>query len=130
MAYEEENARRTNHRKDNKNEIFSLPRDTVIRPIITYASVIFYNCPKTHFRRLQVLQNKCLRMILSAPFDSRISDLHEKLMIPTIEQFVSKISKNFYEKSRTHENNLISPLGIYSRESLPFRVIHNLPRAI
>jgi endonuclease/exonuclease/phosphatase family metal-dependent hydrolase len=103
---------------------------TYIRPIITYASTIFHNCPKSHFSRLQILQNKCLRMILSAPYDSRITKLHAELKIPTIEEFVAKCAKTFYEKTTEHENDLIRPLGNYSADSLSFRLIHNLPRAI
>jgi hypothetical protein len=101
-----------------------------IRPLLTYACPVFQNCPKTHFRKLQVFQNKCLRMILSAQYDTRISDLHQETNVPTIREFVDKITENFYRKCSIHENNLINTLGDYNAESLAFRVKHPMPRQV
>ena len=47
-----------------------------IRPILTYACQVYSNCPKIHFNRLQMMQNKCLRMVLSAPYFTRTTELH------------------------------------------------------
>lgn len=101
-----------------------------IRPVLTYAGTVYQNCPLIHFKRLQILQNKCLRMALSAPYDTRISYLHEKSKIPTIREFVSKNADKFYEKVKCNENPLIKPLGDYTANSLTFRVKHKLPRAV
>jgi hypothetical protein len=101
-----------------------------IRPIFTYACPVFSNCPKTHFSRLQIMQNKCLRMVLSAPFYTRTHDLHHETNVPTIREFVDKITENFYRKAKYHSNKLISNLGKYTTEPLPFRVKHRMPRAL
>jgi Reverse transcriptase (RNA-dependent DNA polymerase)/Endonuclease-reverse transcriptase len=101
-----------------------------IRPIFTYACPVLANCPQTHFRKLQIVQNKCLRMILSAPFFTRTSFLHEELKIPMIRDFVDKITKNFYDRSKQHENTLISTLGDYKLDNLPFRLKHRLPKTV
>ena len=50
------------------------------------------------------MQNKCLRMVLSAPFDTRIADLHRETKIPTVREFVDKITENFYRKAEYHTN--------------------------
>jgi hypothetical protein len=63
-----------------------------IRPIITYASTIFHNCPKTHFQRLQIFQNECLRMALNKEYGTANLELHREAKIPTIEEFVTKTS--------------------------------------
>jgi hypothetical protein len=98
-----------------------------IRPLLTYACPIFTNCPKTHFRKLQIFQNKCLRMVLNAPYFTRITDLHSETNMPTIREFVDKITEKFYFKIRNHPNDLVNCLGNYTAESLPFRVKHRMP---
>jgi hypothetical protein len=101
-----------------------------IRPILTYACPVFTNCPKTHFNRLQIMQNKCLRMALSAPFFTRTTDLHRDAKVPTIRNFTNSITENFYRKASFNKNNLVSNLGKYTTEPLPFRVKHRMPRAL
>lgn len=101
-----------------------------IRPILTYAGTIIINCPTTHFKRLQTLQNKCLRMVLSKPFYTRTTELHEQARIPTIRDFVLKNTDRFYLNTLTHDNQLVKPLGNYTIDSLPFRLKHRLPKAV
>ena len=100
-----------------------------IRPILTYAGTLIANCPKTQFNRLQIMQNKCLRMALSKPYSTRVSKLHSEAKIPTIREFVDKNSNKFYECTKKHENPLISPLGCYTAGSVPFKIKHKLPRS-
>lgn len=99
-----------------------------IRPIMTYACPVFANCAKCHMQRLQVLQNKCLRMVLNAPFRTRISSLHKSTGIPMIKTFVDKLTDNFYTQSAKSSNKLVSRLGDYSRRSNFTRAKHRLPR--
>lgn len=103
---------------------------SVIRPILTYACVIFNNCAKTHLNKLQVMQNKCLRMILNADFYERNVDLHERAGIPFIRDFIDKLTNNFYEKAATHSNDLIASLGNYILDDEGRRVKHRLPRSL
>ena len=100
-----------------------------IRPVMTYAGTIILNSAKTHLNRLQVMQNKCLRMALSAPYYTKTSDLHLRANIPTITQFIKNNADTFYDNTKDHENPLIKPLGTYTSGSIPFRVKHRLPRA-
>jgi hypothetical protein len=77
-----------------KNSCLSLkPKLTLyrsyIRPILTYACPVFANAAKTHLNKLQVLQNKNLRMVLNAPFRTRIQTLHKKTNMPTISEFMT-----------------------------------------
>lgn len=101
-----------------------------IRPIMTYAGTIIFNCAKTHLNRLQITQNKCLRMALSVPYYTKIIDLHKKAKIPLIKEFISKNAETFYNSVKDHENPLIQQLGKYTSDSIPVRVKHRLPRAI
>ncbi|CRK90404.1 CLUMA_CG004194, isoform A [Clunio marinus] len=96
---------------------------TLIRPIMTYACPIFSNCPDVHFKRLQIQQNKLLRMVLNAPFFTRTTDLHKEANdIPTIRQFVDKLTKQFYSRASSHENKLVKNLGNYDIRNMGFRI--------
>ena len=99
-----------------------------IRPVLTYACPVFTNCPKVHFNRLQIMQNKCLRMVLSAPYFTWTTELHHDTNLPTIRGFVDKLTENFYRKTNFHSNELISSLEKYATE--PFKVKLRMPRAI
>jgi hypothetical protein len=99
-----------------------------IRPIMTYACPVFANCAIGHMQRLQVLQNKCLRMVLNAPFRTRIASLHKRTRIPMINSFVKKLTDNFYKNSAKSSNKLVSRLGDYSRQSGLKFPKHRLPR--
>jgi hypothetical protein len=98
-----------------------------IRPIVTYACAVFAKCADCHMRRLQVLQNKCLRMVCNAPYRTRISTLHQKSKISRIKSFVEKITENFYKTCAKSSNKLVSRLGDYSPSALQSPK-HRLPR--
>jgi hypothetical protein len=116
-----------------KNSCLSLkPKLTLyrsyIRPILTYACPIFANAAKTHLNKLQVLQNKNLRMVLNAPFRTRIQTLHKKTNMPTINEFITKLTDKFYIRASGSTNRLVKRLGDYSQRTLPQRLKHKLPR--
>lgn len=54
-----------------------------IRPIIAYAIPVFSNYP-TVLKKLQVFQNKCLRMASNSEYETRNSYLHRICKMPTI----------------------------------------------
>ena len=99
-----------------------------IRPILTYACPVFANAAKTHIKKLQVAQNRNLRMVLSAKYRKRTQLLHNRANIPTIEKFIKKLTESFYKKSAYSANVLVKRLGVYSNRSLPSRLKHKLPR--
>ena len=99
-----------------------------IRPILTYACPVYANAAKLHIKKLQVAQNKNLRMVLSAPYRTQSHLLHKRTNIPTIKDFIAKLTKSFYRNSARSENELVKRLGEYSSRS-PFpRLKHKLPR--
>lgn len=68
----------------------------VIRPTITYAAPVWCSASKTAITRLQRIQNKCLRLILRADRYTRAADLHAEANIETINSFIQKRAKKFY----------------------------------
>ncbi|CAG9804526.1 unnamed protein product [Chironomus riparius] len=103
-----------------------------IRPIMTYACPIFVNAAKCHINKLQLFQNKILRMILDIHWDDFKSnkDIHDSANIPLIKDYIDKITNNFYSKSNSHSNHLIANLGNYDADSLPFVAKHRLPKPV
>lgn len=87
----------------------------IIRPAITYAGPIWCSTSKTSLNKLQRIQNKCLRLVLSRDRYTRIAELHRECDIPTIEDFIRKISIKFYREQITKSSltsNLTDPLQI------------------
>ncbi|KDR21068.1 hypothetical protein L798_04127, partial [Zootermopsis nevadensis] len=69
---------------------------TLLRPIITYAAPAWGYAAKTHISKLQVFQNKVLRIITKLPWVTAIEILHEKIGIATFRYHVRKIANKFY----------------------------------
>lgn len=102
----------------------------IIRPVMTYACQVFNNCAPTSLNRIQIKQNKILRMIFDADWFTTNKSLHKRANIPTVRDYVDKLTRKFYEEAELHDNHLINNIGRYNRDSLGFRVKHRLPRAI
>lgn len=109
-----------------KQEKITIVR-SYIRPILTYACPAFSHCAKTHLKRLQIVQNKCLRMALNAPYRTHISELHREAKMPMIDEFLKKLSNSFYEKAELSENPLIKRLGAIDRSSSFRKIKHRIP---
>lgn len=105
---------------------------TYIRPVLTYGCQIFINAAKCHLSKLQLLQNKILRMILNTDWSDFVSTsaIHDSTNVPLMNEFIGRITDNFYSRISYHPNNLFSSLGNYTSDSLTFRVKHKLPKAL
>lgn len=112
------------------NHLKILIYKSIIRPIMTYACPAFSNSAKSHFNKIQIIQNKILRMALNADFYTRTVDLHAQANIPTIRDYVDKLTNHFYETAANHTSPLVSKLGNYTHDSVEFRVKHRLPKSL
>lgn len=110
-----------------KKHIKILMYKLYIRPIFTYAAPMLANCAKTHLNKLQIFQNKCLRMVLSAPYDTRITKLHDEADTPTVKEFINKLTDKFYLSCECSSNPLIRDLGGYASDP-SFKYKHKMPR--
>jgi hypothetical protein len=79
---------------NNKLLIYKL----AIRPIFTYAAPAFKGIAATHIKKLQVLQNKCLKMILDKPRSESTQLIHEAANIPLVSEYIDKLTKKFDSK--------------------------------
>lgn len=75
------------------------------------------------------MENKCLRMAFNVPYVTSNKFLYDETNLPTIKDFIIKNAKNFYKKVDGHNNPLLSLLGAYSSNPLPFRLSQKLPKA-
>lgn len=90
----------------NKLLIFKM----ILRPSMTYASPAWGNCALSHVRRLQVAQNRCLKMCLNLPFDYPTTDLHEEAQIEMILHHFVRVKDAFQTRCLTSDNPLIASL--------------------
>ena len=84
-----------------------------IRPILVYACPVFANSSACYIQKLQVFQNKILRLALDINwFDfMSVDDIHVKSSIPLMTAFISRLTEGFYAKIQFLQNDLISCLG-------------------
>lgn len=79
--------------QNNKKLIYT----SIIRPLITYAAPVLAMTSKTQKTKIQRLQNKCLRLILTADRYTTIQELHRQTDIPTIIQHIHRLTQSFYQ---------------------------------
>lgn len=69
---------------------------TIIRPLMLYACPIWINASPTNINRIQVMQNKFLRIATNAPWFISNRQLHKELNLPPITHHIAHLSNNFF----------------------------------
>lgn len=87
----------------NKNLIFK----SVIRPTLTFACPIWYKAAKTHIKKLQIIQNKCLKIIYKKRWRYPTHLLHSRSGYEKIQEFMYRLSQNYYNNNRHSTYRLI-----------------------
>ncbi|GBN97044.1 RNA-directed DNA polymerase from mobile element jockey [Araneus ventricosus] len=80
----------------------------ILRPILTYSAPIWCVTAKTHRSKIQILQNKILRIMTNAPWFVRNDVIHKDLKIELIEDHVKNLSRKFFSQLLDHKNPLIN----------------------
>ena len=93
----------------------------IIPSILSYAAPVWSNTPSYNYRRLQVSQSKCLRVIGNYPKRTPIPLLHCNLNIPPIREFIYLLTDKFFNRCPIHPNPLISSIGklLLNQPTLP-----------
>ena len=84
---------------------------TVIRPVMLYACPVWYNASKCHLKKLQILQNKCLKIIYNLPNRFSTNRLHEENHTKPIKDVIEDQTSSFLEKCRRSEYDHIRRLA-------------------
>lgn len=84
---------------------------SLIRSLLLYACEVWGNTCKTNKKKLQVLQNRVLRIAVDAPWFMRNHQLHQELGMPTIEECIRKTTIRFVQKISNCESAKYYQLG-------------------
>ena len=94
---------------------------------MTYGSVVWGAAAKSHIKKLQVVQNKCLRVSTDAPIRTNMSRLQDELGIMTIKECLIKLNVEKIKKALSHENPLITQALDYNPT---IRTRRNRPKSV
>jgi hypothetical protein len=86
--------------------------------MLTYAAPVWSNAPHSNLRRQQVSQSKCLRVIGNYPSRTPIPYLLAALSIPPIQDFIYRLTFNFFTRCPTHPNPFVRSIGDYTLPDL------------
>jgi Reverse transcriptase (RNA-dependent DNA polymerase)/Endonuclease-reverse transcriptase len=78
---------------------------TILRPLITYGCAAWSPLTKTNFRKLQIIQNKCLKMAFDLPPGTYLEDFQKFIKLSSIEELITKLNNNHYHKMLTNKTN-------------------------
>lgn len=83
---------------------------SIFQSILLYACPTWGICSKTHIKKLQICQNKLLKMIMNLPWHYSTSRLHSLCNVDFINDRIRKITDNFTSNCLASENTLVSSL--------------------
>ena len=89
-----------------------------IHSVLTYAAPVWSNKSSSNYRRLQILQSKCLRVIGNSPRRTPISRLRATLNIAPIRDFIYHLTDNFFGSCPAQPNSLVRSIGNYTGADL------------
>jgi len=87
----------------------------LISPMMDYACPTWRSADRSHVRRLQVLQFKCLRLATGAPWYVSKRQIHEDLGVPLFAEHIRALTASFDSKLADAGNLLLRQLGRYLR---------------
>jgi len=87
----------------------------LIRPMMDYACPAWRSAVRSHVRRLQVLQSKCLRLATGAHWYVSNRQIHEDLVASLFADLIRDLTASFDSKLADVENPLVRQLGRYLR---------------
>lgn len=83
---------------------------SVFRPVLTYGCPVWQCCAMSHLRRLQVKQNKLLKMIFNLDPWFPTDELHDIAETETLLEFFNKLTNKFKLSCEISTNPLVVSL--------------------
>ncbi|KAJ1114158.1 hypothetical protein NDU88_002397 [Pleurodeles waltl] len=85
--------------------------NAIIRPKMTYASLVWSSCKPEYRKPLQTLQSKALQIAAGAPCFARTADLPGDVGIEMLDNHLCKRNEKVYKGLDQKENQLIKKLA-------------------
>ncbi|GFS71712.1 RNA-directed DNA polymerase from mobile element jockey [Trichonephila clavipes] len=86
----------------------------ILRPVITYGSPVWGAAAATHMKKIQVIQNKILRVMTNAPWYIRNDVIHNDLHMEPISNYITKLSRNILKSMESHDNPIIKAQTLFT----------------
>ena len=64
-----------------------------------FISPSWYDCATTHLNRLQIYQNRILKMFMNLPFRHSTTDVQKRAGVELIGDFIKRLTEGFRQKS-------------------------------
>lgn len=93
---------------------------TLIKPIVTFGSPLWPHCNKATLAKLQAFERRIFRKITGQGFNRSTgkmcsnAHLHKLIKIPTIDENLMKLNKQFTERYTTHTNPFVRDWALTS----------------
>jgi hypothetical protein len=87
----------------------------LVRPTMDYACPAWRSAARSHVRRLQVLQTKCLCLATGAPWYVSNRQIHKELGVPLFADHTRALTASFDSKLADVGNPLVRQIGRYLR---------------
>ena len=100
--------------------------EAYVRSRMTYAASALAFISNANLNRLQVVQNHVLRLIGDYDKVIRILQLHSDNDMPTLRQYIQKLTENIYDTAANSNNTSINTLGQYdpTLKLTPMTILH------
>jgi hypothetical protein len=85
----------------------------LVRPMMDYACPAWRSAARSHVRKLQVVQYKCLRLATGAPWYVSNRQLQKDLGVLLFADHIGALTASFDSKLADVGNPLVRQLGIY-----------------
>lgn len=90
---------------------------TLVRPILTYACPVWSSTADYNYNKIQIIQNKALKIACNTPFYTNLKKLHVEINLPLIKDFILKLTYKFYQDTLSHTHNHLISLIAKTRKS-------------
>lgn len=82
----------------------------IVRPIFTYGSPVWSSAAKCHLKRLQVVQNRALKIIFKLPRRHPTIELHQRSGMPMVADYLLSLNISFRQRCHESKFSLIRSL--------------------
>lgn len=82
----------------------------IFRPTLSFAAPVISQCAATHRKRLQIAQNKVLKIIMNVPVRTATEEVHDHCGVEYFDQFIQRLTDSFITRSRRNPNPEVEQL--------------------